>query len=259
MANMKNQIKRKFHIVYQTTNTVNGMIYVGAHSTDLLEDGYLGSGHRLTLAIEKYGIKSFSRNILHIFNTPTEMFSKEAELVNVDFLKRPDVYNIVEGGFGGYNKGTTGLKHLHHLETGKRCAVHPNTIPNMLLEGWKIGRNTSSTTNTVWIHKNNEKKMILPSELELYTSAGWTKGLPKSFTKGKVWIYHSKLNEYSLCEISELPLKLSIGWIKKKWAPVKKGSTWVNNGTTNLRVGTPKLDTYISNGWKKGMLTNRWK
>ena len=259
MANMKTQTKRKFHIVYQTTNTINGMIYVGAHSTDLLEDGYLGSGHRLTLAIEKYGVKSFLRNILHIFNTPTEMYSKEAELVNVDFLKRSDVYNIVEGGFGGYNKGTTGLKHLHHPKTGKRCAVHPNTIPNMLLEGWRIGRNMSSTTDTVWIHNGNEKKMILPLELKLYIDAGWIKGLPKSPTQGQVWIYHSELKEYSLCKSKELTEKLSNGWIKKKWAPVKKGAAWVNNGIKNLRINADDLNSYISQGWKKGMLTTRWK
>ena len=158
MANIKKQSKKQFHIVYQTINKINNMIYVGAHSTDLLEDGYIGSGHRLTLAVEKYGIESFDRTILHILSTPTEMFKKEAEIVNADFLKRSDVYNIVEGGFGGYNKGTTGLKHLHHPTTGKRCAVHPNTIPHMLSEGWVIGRNMSSTSNTIWIFKDTEKK-----------------------------------------------------------------------------------------------------
>jgi hypothetical protein len=259
MANIKKQSKRRYHIVYQTKNTANNMIYIGAHSTDLLEDGYLGSGHRLTLAVEKYGVRSFERIILHKFSTPEEMFKKEAEIVNKEFLKRSDVYNIVEGGFGGYNKGTTGLKHLYHPESKKRCAVHPNAVDKMLLEGWVIGRNISSTTNTVWIHKGNEKKMILPSELNLYINDGWIKGLPKSFTQGKVWIYHSNLNEYSLCELSELPTKVANGWIKQKWAPVKKGVTWVNNGTANLRIDKSELNTYISTGWTKGMLTSRWK
>jgi hypothetical protein len=258
MANIKKQSKKQFHIVYQTTNKINNMIYVGAHSTDMLTDGYLGSGHRLTLAIEKYGINSFERVILHTFNTPEEMFTKEAEIVNKDFLKRPDVYNIVEGGFGGYNKGTTGLKHLHHSVSGKRCAVHPNTIPNMLQEGWALGRNMSSTTDTIWIYKDAEKKMIYPTDLSIYVKEGWQKGLPKSPTHGKVWIYHPKLNEYSLCEESELSIKLSTGWIKKKWAPVKKGAAWVNNGIDNLRIPKNEIDSYISKGWKKGMITNRW-
>jgi hypothetical protein len=255
MSNIKKQSKRKFHIVYQTTNIINKMIYIGAHSTDLLEDGYLGSGHRLNLSIEKYGVKSFERTILHIFESPLEMFKKEAEIVNSDFLKRSDVYNIVEGGFGGYNNGTKGLKHLHHPKSGKRCAVHPNTIPNMLLEGWLVGRNMSSTTDTIWIHKGDEKKMILPTELESYMNEDWKKGLPKSPTKGKVWIYNKETNKYSLCESSAIPM----GWVKKKWSPIRKGATWINNGVDNLRIDDADLDSYISNGWKKGMLTSRWK
>lgn len=258
MANMQKQSKRKYHIVYQTTNILNNMIYIGAHSTDILEDGYLGSGNRLALAIAKYGVKSFKRKILFIFNTPTEMFMKEASIVNSEFLKRSDVYNIVEGGFGGYNKGTVGLKHLYHPISGKRCAVHPNTIPNMLLEGWVIGRNMSSTTNTIWIFKDNEKKMVLPADFSNYKKQGWKKGLPISPTKNMVWIYHSDFNEYSLCDSSELEYKLAAGWIKKKWAPVKKGSVWVNDGINNLRVSKDESDTYISKGWKKGMITSRW-
>lgn len=258
MANIKKQSKRKYHIVYQTTNTINNMIYVGAHSTDIIEDGYLGSGHRLNLAIEKYGVESFQRQILYIFNTPAEMFSKEATIVNVEFLKRPDVYNIVEGGFGGYNKGTTGLKHLHHPASGKRCAVHPNTIPSMLLEGWLIGRNTSSTTDTIWVHKDQRKKMISPSKLTEYIKEGWIKGLPKSPTRNMVWIYNPMSKEYSLCEKKELEEKISNGWIRKKWAPVKKETTWVNNGISNLRIDRVEVDIYLLNGWQKGMLTSRW-
>ncbi len=258
MANIQKQTKRKYHIVYQTTNILNNMIYIGAHSTDTLEDGYLGSGHRLTLAIEKYGIESFRREILYTFDNPIEMFSKESSIVNSEFLKRPDVYNIVEGGFGGYNKGTTGLKYLHHPESGKRCAVHPNIIPHLLLEGWVIGRNMSSTTDTIWIYKDNEKKMILPTEFPNYVRNGWKKGLPKSPTQGKVWIYNPESGEYSLCDPDELIIKLSNGWIKKKWAPVKKGAAWVNNGVDNLRISKDELDSYIFKGWKKGMITTRW-
>jgi len=258
MANIPKQSKRKFHIIYQTTNCSNNMIYIGAHSTDLLEDGYLGSGHRLTLAIEKYGIEKFKREILYIFENPIEMFNKEAELVNDKFLKRPDVYNIVTGGFGGYNKGTTGLKHMSHPKTGQRCAVHPNAISPMIEEGWVIGRNMSSTTDTVWIHSLLEKKMVKHSELSKYLSDGWKKGLPKSPTSGKVWIYNSSLDEYSLCEKNELTDKLNSGWIKKKWAPVKKGSAWINNGVENLRISKDVLSDYLVNGWKSGMITTRW-
>lgn len=258
MANTKHQNKRKFHTVYQTTNLINNKIYVGAHSTDDLTDDYCGSGTNINRALEKYGRSSFKKDILYVFEMPEEMLSKEKEIVNANFVRRPDVYNIVEGGYGGYNKGTTGLKHLYHLITNERCAVHPNAVDKMLQEGWSLGRNMSPTTDTIWIYKDTEKKMINPNNLSVYVNEGWQKGLPKSPTHGKVWIFYPKTSEYSLCETSELSVKLSTGWIKKKWAPVKKGAAWVNNGINNLRILKEEIDAYIAKGWKKGMITSRW-
>ena len=258
MANTKHQNKRKFHTVYQTTNLINNKIYVGAHSTDDLTDDYCGSGTNINRAIEKYGRSSFKKDVLYIFETPEEMFSKEKEIVTPDFLKRSDVYNIVEGGYGGYNKGSTGLKHLHRLETNERCAVHPNAVDKMLQEGWKLGFVKAWNEGKIYVHRDNKKKVIDSSELDIFLSNGWQRGLPKSPTQGKVWIHNPESGEYSLCETNELLMKISNGWIKKKWAPVKKGAAWVNNGVDNLRISKDELDSYIFKGWKKGMITTRW-
>lgn len=258
MANTKNQNKRKFHTVYQVGNLINNKIYVGAHSTDDLDDNYYGSGSNIARAIEKYGKESFSKDILYIFETPEEMFSKEKEIVTSEFLKRPDVYNIVEGGYGGYNKGATGLKHLHNVETNERCAVHPNAVDKMLAEGWKLGFLKTWHEGKIYVHKSNRKKVIELSDLDYFLADGWVKGLPKSPTCGKVWIFNSQTKEYGLCEQDELETKLSIGWIKKKWAPIKKGvSCWVNNGSTNFRVAKDQLDNYIAKGWSKGMISSK--
>lgn len=50
-----------YHLVYMTTNLVNGKMYVGVHSTENLEDGYLGSGNLIKKAVKKYGRENFDR------------------------------------------------------------------------------------------------------------------------------------------------------------------------------------------------------
>lgn len=58
----------KYHFLYQTTNLINGKIYVGIHSTD-----DLGSGIALINAIKKYGKENFEREILEFSNTRDEI------------------------------------------------------------------------------------------------------------------------------------------------------------------------------------------
>lgn len=86
-------------IVYKTTNLVNGKIYIGAYGGK--DETYYGSGTLLKKAISRYGKKNFKRDVLFQFDTLEEAYTKEAEIVNKDFIKREDVYNLQTGGNGG--------------------------------------------------------------------------------------------------------------------------------------------------------------
>lgn len=104
------------YIVYKTTNKINGYIYVGVHRTNVdIFDGYIGDGlynsiHRVKQfrkykfhnAVKKYGVQNFIRETLFEYEDSEEgkkaAYKKEAEIVNRDFIKRPDVYNTVLGG-----------------------------------------------------------------------------------------------------------------------------------------------------------------
>lgn len=99
------------YIVYETTNLVNSKIYVGIHKTKNPDkfDGYIGCGINIYSptfkakttfhkAVKKYGVQSFKRKTLAVFDTEEEASQLERTIVTVEFLKRKDVYNMVTGG-----------------------------------------------------------------------------------------------------------------------------------------------------------------
>lgn len=101
-------------IVYLTLNIKNSKIYVGVHDVDANYpkfDGYLGNMVNIykpssiqhpkepfQYAVKEYGFDAFRRITLFECQTREEALMWEGIIVNEDFLKRPDVYNITLGG-----------------------------------------------------------------------------------------------------------------------------------------------------------------
>ena len=112
-----------FYTVYQTTNIVNGKIYIGVHKTSNPMDNYIGSGKVIKESIKKYGKQNFKKEILFIYDNIHEAYLKENELVNKSFVERNDTYNLVCGGSispdYNYNKPRKILKGSCHPNFGK--------------------------------------------------------------------------------------------------------------------------------------------
>lgn len=89
------------HIIYKTTNKLNGRFYIGMHSTENLNDGYLGSGKRLKAELKKYGKGNFERAVLHELPSRKLLESREREIVNEELLADPLCLNLKNGGEGG--------------------------------------------------------------------------------------------------------------------------------------------------------------
>lgn len=104
-----------YHFIYETTNLINGKKYRGKHSTNNLDDGYLGSGVAIMRSIDKYGKDNFKREILEICKDIPHAYFLETLYVNPKWVERDDTYNLVPGGLGGY-----GAKHSE--ETKVRLA-----------------------------------------------------------------------------------------------------------------------------------------
>lgn len=109
-----------FYTIYKITNQLDGKIYIGSHKTKKLDDTYMGSGKYLKHAQEKYGIENFKKEILFVFDNPEQMYSKEAELVNADFLAEENTYNLKVGGFGGFDFVNQNRSITHSTEAARR-------------------------------------------------------------------------------------------------------------------------------------------
>lgn len=96
---------KKFHFVYITTNLINGKQYVGEHSTNSIDDNYLGSGKACILpAIKKYGKENFKREILEYFPIKQEAFDAQEKYINQYNTLSPNGYNVSpKGGYGVSN------------------------------------------------------------------------------------------------------------------------------------------------------------
>jgi hypothetical protein len=107
-------MNKKFIFTYQTKNLINGKTYIGVHSTNDLNDKYIGNGivsnsssysqfragryRPFVMAVKKYGYENFKLEILSFFDTLEEAYEEEAFLVDYKWVKSQDNYNVSLGG-----------------------------------------------------------------------------------------------------------------------------------------------------------------
>lgn len=98
---MRRADQRTYHYIYKITRD-DGRFYIGMHSTDNLEDGYFGSGNRISRSIKKHGKERHVKQILQFCASRNEAKAKEKELLTEDLRADPKCMNIAPGGGGGF-------------------------------------------------------------------------------------------------------------------------------------------------------------
>lgn len=244
---MENIISEKtYHYVYKTTNLINNKIYIGKHSTNNLEDGYIGSGTYILIAIKKHGIENFKKEILEFFDSPENALEFESEVVNSKFIRRRDNYNMCLGGSGSW-AGTVITKN----KFGNTFQVSVDDERYLSGELVSIAKGTvlvrDKTGNIFRVSVNDPR--YLSGELVHNSS-----GVP-SKCKGRITITNGK-EEKMIDPKESIPLGFWRGRKARSWISVSgnKGKTCINNGKVNKYINLEKQE--MPKGFRKGDRTN---
>lgn len=91
---------KSYNFVYKTICVTTGHYYFGVHSTNNMNDNYLGSGLKLINFLKKHGRSCCVREIIKICSTRDEAFKHEKEVLTEYVLSDPLCLNLIEGGTG---------------------------------------------------------------------------------------------------------------------------------------------------------------
>lgn len=119
-----------YGFIYITTNHVNGKKYIGQKHYDTKGDwqNYLGSGIALKAAIRKYGISSFSKEIIEECETKEILCERERYWISYyNAVNRQDFYNLAKGGDGGNTIAGYSEERLKEYRENK-SKVHSKTV-----------------------------------------------------------------------------------------------------------------------------------
>lgn len=133
---------RKYHYVYRITCAITGRYYIGMHSTDNLDDGYLGSGNRIRHSIAKYGRECHQLEIIEFLPDRNALKALEKALVTEELLDDDNCMNLRTGGDGGWS-------HINSIEPEKR--------PNFLALKQLYANETLKGGTAYWTEESWEK------------------------------------------------------------------------------------------------------
>lgn len=215
---MRHTNRRKYHYIYKTTCLVTGKYYLGMHSTDDLNDGYIGSGKRLWYSINKYGKENHVCEILEHYFTREWLREREAELVNPETLTDPLCMNLKLGGDGGFGHiNELGLNRSGFTELQKQKGLE--SMKPFCSENAK-----KAHSDGVYIHLYFDTDRAKEASKKAHSSEAKKK---RRETISNTKPFDAEKNS-------------------------QYGTCWITNGVTTMKIPKQELNEYISNGWKQG-------
>jgi hypothetical protein len=265
-------MRRKYNYFYKITNNINNKYYFGVHSTDNLEDGYMGSGKRLRIAYKKYGIENFTKEILKEFDSYLEALEYESDIVTEKLVNDYNCYNMKIGGSGG-NKW-----------------VYENTKGKVVIKDKNTNTFIKVKTDSEYYNDSNNYEHLRKNKVVVFDKSGNTFTVNKDddnyingtlvyIHKNKITVKDDKENFYRI-DVNDDRYKsgrLKSIWCNKKHKEETKnkmskthklkgnhkgnknsqfGTCWITKNNENKKIKNYDLDIWIQQGWIKGRILN---
>lgn len=206
---MQRADKRKYHYIYKITRD-DDRYYIGMHSTDNLEDGYFGSGKKITRSIKKHGLDRHRKEILEFLPTRKELKVREEQMITKEMRADPFCMNLAPGGGGGFINeehqqkcaaaggkvgGKIAARIVGQMVSAKANRLTTNRqrygVGNKPTYGM-LGKNHSAETKqqmsisgsgeknsqfgTCWVTKDSKPMKIKKEQLDEYLANGYSRG-----------------------------------------------------------------------------------
>lgn len=183
------------------------------HSTDNLEDDYIGSGIKLWYSIRKHGKKNHKKEILEFLPSRSSLKARESEIVNEQFLEDPLCMNLARGGFGGFD-----LSYEECVKNGAKGLAAQKWLKENDPE-WVERRSKNASKGNIKRIQNG----FIPSR---NTGHRWTEEIRNRILKTRKENKHQQGVNNS-----------------------QYGTCWITNGNENKKI---KKTEDLPNGWSYG-------
>lgn len=221
--------QKKYHYIYKTTCQVTGKFYVGMHSTDNLEDGYIGSGKILCYSISKHGKENHVKEILEFCSSRDELKQREKEIVNEELLQNPLNINLKYGGEGGWDhiKNSSSYKAQQEkagLNGGFKNRYKWSEETEIRVRSI-ISKSSKITMNRLHAERGQEMANYLASARLIACSKASIEKRKNTF-KARDHMKGEKNSQFGTC--------------------------WINDGIKAIKIKKELLDEYLIKGYFKG-------
>jgi hypothetical protein len=211
--------ERKYHYIYKIICLKNDRYYIGMHSTDNLDDGYMGGGKKIKNSVKKHGKDAHRKEILEFFENRELLRQREIELVNEELLNDPMCMNLQPGGGGGF------INEDHRNKWIKAGSIAGNISIKNLKNDPEWRKKISSNNKKLWEDEERSKKMLIG--FEKYRGTKHTE--------------ESKI---------KIGLKSSINQKGEKNS--QYGKKWMNNGIIDIKINSEEIYYHTQLGYFLG-------